>query len=76
MGFIRTCMSDKLPVECFGFCRQCWAKLNFQLDGKEKTVKQLREELTAIHYQWGCSLSDVRIFSIKNPKTGETKVIR
>lgn len=73
-------MKPMQQLEVFGFCRVCWKRLCFCLEGMKdettkKTVRELREELNTIHYQWGCSNADVRIATITNMKTGVVRKV-
>lgn len=54
-------------VVVFGYCRECWRKLTFTLNVKGKTVAAIRAEIQAIHYQWGCTVADVRLVKLVGP---------
>lgn len=48
-------------VEVYAYCRECWRELSFNLNATGKTVAALRAEVQSIHYQWGCTVADVRL---------------
>lgn len=60
-----------IRAKCYGYCRNCWKELEFEIDATKKTVREMREEINTIHKNWGCETSDVRLVRLTNTATGK-----